>query len=638
MKKLQLLPILALFLLAAPLYSQEKEASDLLYEAIYCEEITGDLDKAETLLNKILADCTDKRIECAQALYHLGLITEKKAGNSKVRTGLVPVHSKAESYYVRLIENYPEAGEYASLARNRISKLHDAKTFIDPRDGHKYKYVKIGNQTWMAENLAYMPHVNPPKKQEFGIWVYDYDGHDVAEAKATENYQKYGCLYDWTTAMDIDQKYLEKEWGGDPENHQGICPPGWHIPTDQELMHLEVAAGYSKAEVANVEPYSFSYRMESGKENTGTILKSTKGWLSGGNGTDSLGFSVIPGGKRERDATNGFSFKDIGLNATLWTASVHQDAYEDCPDNLSFLRSFSNLNHLNSLDEKATKSINARNFGHSVRCVKNRPDQDKDPDYLIFVKESVSSEDGIPTSENIEQLHPQIKKLYDPEGDRGMWVMEETKDLIVTYDTKKRLLIAYNKEDNSISWESANPVSNNSISKHDNKLYFSTAKQIISISAKTGETIWAYDLQGISEVHVHDGKLFGKKNYRSISRLDINTGQELWNFKPKSNNMVTEPIVEGDILVFGIMKFGLDDSNKETPIFYGLNAITGEELWRFSSTGGTTINKPTINNGIVYFNNRVDKYFCAIDINTGQLVWKLFLDKIINSDIEVYKN
>lgn len=118
-----------------------------------------------------------------------------------------------------MIEKYPEAGDYASLARTRMQKLRDANTFIDPRDGHKYRWVKIGNQIWMAENLAYMPHVNPPMKQEWGIWVYDYDGEDVAEAKATENYQNYGCLDDWAMAMDIDPKYLEEPWNGDSEKH-----------------------------------------------------------------------------------------------------------------------------------------------------------------------------------------------------------------------------------------------------------------------------------------------------------------------------------------------------------------------------------------------------------------------------------
>ena len=115
MKTIRNLSLILVLSITAIAYGQEKTASELLYEAIYCEEITGELDKAENLLNQVLADCGDKRVECAQALYHLGLIAEKTE------------NGKAEKLYVRLIENYPDVGEYASLARSRIEKIRNAK-------------------------------------------------------------------------------------------------------------------------------------------------------------------------------------------------------------------------------------------------------------------------------------------------------------------------------------------------------------------------------------------------------------------------------------------------------------------------------------------------------------------------------
>jgi uncharacterized protein (TIGR02145 family) len=138
--------------------------------------------------------------------------------------------------------------------------------FTDPRDGKKYKTVKIGNQTWMAENLAY----NAP-----GSKCYNND---------PANGQKYGRLYNWETAMKA-------------------CPKGWHIPSDAEWTTLTDFVG--------------------GKEIAGTKLKSTSGWNSNGNGTDEYGFSALPGG-------NGYStssFSSVGDRGIWWSATESNAAY-----------------------------------------------------------------------------------------------------------------------------------------------------------------------------------------------------------------------------------------------------------------------------------------------------------------------
>ncbi|MBA7536103.1 hypothetical protein ES705_28365 [subsurface metagenome] len=105
-----------------------------------------------------------------------------------------------------------------------LKPLRKLKVFIDPRDGQKYHTIKIGDQVWMAENFAYIPNDFPLKK--YGIWVYGYEGNDMKEVKATENFKTYGCLYDWETA-----------------NNKGICPPGWHLPSKEEFELLQKTVG-----------------------------------------------------------------------------------------------------------------------------------------------------------------------------------------------------------------------------------------------------------------------------------------------------------------------------------------------------------------------------------------------------------
>ncbi len=110
----------------------------------------------------------------------------------------------------------------------------DYETFTDPRDGRVYKIVTIGNQTWFAENLKYEPEGDGYQKWPEGT---DNDGDDKFYTWSDESETSKelgGIAYTWTAATGYHVDSLVPIG----ENVQGICPEGWHIPTEEEWNEL----------------------------------------------------------------------------------------------------------------------------------------------------------------------------------------------------------------------------------------------------------------------------------------------------------------------------------------------------------------------------------------------------------------
>jgi uncharacterized protein (TIGR02145 family) len=172
------------------------------------------------------------------------------------------------------------------------NKYTIAMQFCDSRgEGKAYKKVTIGTgataQTWMAENLNYDVPDNTT---------------DVCYDNDPANCTKYGRLYNWATAMDNSASSNTV-----PSGVQGVCPQGWHLPSNAEWTTL---TGY----------------VESDKSCTscaGTKLKAKSGWSSNGNGTDDYGFSALPGGYGNSDG----SFNDVGNYGYWWSASEINSYY-----------------------------------------------------------------------------------------------------------------------------------------------------------------------------------------------------------------------------------------------------------------------------------------------------------------------
>jgi uncharacterized protein (TIGR02145 family) len=185
----------------------------------------------------------------------------------------------------------------------------EGSTFTDSRDSKIYKTIKIGNQEWLAENLAF--------KTSSGSWNY---------GNLEENGTKYGRIYTWEAAKQA-------------------VPSGWHLPTDTEWKQLEMFLGMSQAE-ADHDDYRGTD--EGGK------LKNTTGWAENGNGTNEIGFAALPGGFRSN--TGNFMVREW---YGYWWTETEFDS----------LNAWFRL--IVSTSSKIQRSTSYKGEAYSVRCVKN---------------------------------------------------------------------------------------------------------------------------------------------------------------------------------------------------------------------------------------------------------------------------
>jgi len=214
-------------------------------------------------------------------------------------------------------------------------------SFTDPRDGNVYQTVIIGSQTWMAENLRYMPSVSygqvgseiTPHYYMYGLYNANF------ESQSESNYATYGALYNWAAVMAGSASSASI-----PSNVQGVCPDGWHLPSAQEWQVLVDCAG--------------------GVYESGGRLKEagTTHWESPNTGaTNITGFTALPSGVRQQEGFSSATFGGIGKNGYWWSAT--EEAGAPIIFSLGYQFEGSGMGPSN-LDE--TKA-----FGRACRCVKD---------------------------------------------------------------------------------------------------------------------------------------------------------------------------------------------------------------------------------------------------------------------------
>jgi len=191
----------------------------------------------------------------------------------------------------------------------QMPNVCDAPTVTDI-DGNVYNTLALGSQCWMAENLR-TRHYSNGNPIDLGTITSSITPYRYYPAGDSANVGTYGYLYNWVAVMNgATSSELN------PSRVQGICPTGWHVPSDAEWTELETFVSSQSQYVCNYQnsPY------------IGKALASTTGWSSStstacgvGNTqitNNATGFNALPAGNYYASGGNGF-----GYYANFWTTT-----------------------------------------------------------------------------------------------------------------------------------------------------------------------------------------------------------------------------------------------------------------------------------------------------------------------------
>ncbi len=225
--------------------------------------------------------------------------------------------------------------------------------YIDSRDSREYQTIQLGSQCWMAENLAYLPLVTniddwgSDTEQQFSVHSYapESGNESIAGAKATEEYNLYGVLYNWPAVVDglVGNN-------ANPGHIKGICPAGWHVPGDTEWQVLEMQLGMTQA-VANTTGWRGTNQ---GSKLAGNSDLWQDGPLKSNAEFGGSGFNGLPAGFRGSCG----AFYSLNSGGGWWTAAE-----------ISELNSW--LRYLDMYNTGVSRNERIKKAAYPVRCVRN---------------------------------------------------------------------------------------------------------------------------------------------------------------------------------------------------------------------------------------------------------------------------
>ena len=281
-------------------------------------------------LNQVL---TKERIDQKNTIISLEAQDSKsKQKVDSLTKEMLPIEKQIDSQQSTIQKKLTEIDKTRKSLTKHIDSLTQLKSQINDVESN-IKSVKIGNQTWMTENLNVSTFRNGdpiPEAKTHDEW-FSYEAKQPAWCyydNDPANAAKYGKLYNWYAVNDS----------------RGLAPVGYHIPSDAEWTKL---ADFLGGEIV-----------------AGTKMKSKSGWdsytnekedLISGNGTNTSGFSGLPGGMRHNDG----SFFNVGEDGYWWSSS------EDDPDGAWGSR----LSIFNGYE--LDRDIDPKGNGYSVRCLRD---------------------------------------------------------------------------------------------------------------------------------------------------------------------------------------------------------------------------------------------------------------------------
>jgi uncharacterized protein (TIGR02145 family) len=218
------------------------------------------------------------------------------------------------------------------------------------KDNNTYSTVLIGTQCWTKENLkvtkyndgTLIPDLTNSSSSPWAPTSGARTGYNVSLVPLSDYVGTFGYLYNWYATIDSRK----------------LCPAGWHVPTDSDWNKLVISIHSGADTITTTTSHIQS-------TSAGTLMKSNKtnmtsgaglGWDPGSPGTNTSGFSALPGGYRQ---LNG-QFLEIRENASFWSATEHP--------------TISTNAYFRELDYGGGNVDRKRNFkdrGFSVRCLRD---------------------------------------------------------------------------------------------------------------------------------------------------------------------------------------------------------------------------------------------------------------------------
>lgn len=228
-------------------------------------------------------------------------------------------------------------------------------------DGNVYNTVLIGNQCWMKENLKTTRYRDGTQIEYPGInqdtWINNSSGAYAWYDNDVMWRSRYGALYNWHAV----------------NNSAGLCPEGWHVPSDDEWSQL--------IDFLAVQGYPDDYMNPKGAGNALKSCRQIDSPLGGTcnttehprwekhnthHGFDIFNFSGLPGGLRHNEFLDDEYFAHMGLDAPWWTSTPIQPGIGP-----SLFAWYRDLKHDRGM---VTRGAYDKEYGLAVRCLMDEPE------------------------------------------------------------------------------------------------------------------------------------------------------------------------------------------------------------------------------------------------------------------------